>query len=290
MKRSPLLARVLVSACALLAVAGCTAASPTGGSVGAGPAEDSRVEPQATAAPAGLPDQAPEDERQVVRTGALTLRTADPEGLAARLRALAAANDGFVASERLAVDAGDGAYDSTIVLSVPTDALGRVMDEAARLAPLVSRDVTAQDVTERVVDLEARIRTLRESISRVRALMARAGSISEVAQVEQELTERQAELESLLAKQAALRGQVERAPLTVTLVRPGTVDATNPFLAGLLRGWQVLQDSVVALLTLIAGVLPFLLVGLSIGWPLWRRYRRRTNVPSGAPAPADAEE
>ncbi len=178
---------------------------------------------------------------------------------------------------------------SRIVFSVPAASMERFMAEAAKLGELVTRSVTARDVTEQVVDVEARIRTLRDSISRVRALMDKAGSITEIARVEEELTNRQSELESLLARQKALKNQVERAPVTVTLLRPGQADPQNPFLTGLIRGWEALQNSIAVLLTVLGGVLPFALIGAAIAWPLLRRYRRRTATPTSAADRPDAD-
>lgn len=254
----------------VLALAGCTAASG-GGTAGIQPASDSRELPQATAAPE---EGGPVAERQVVRTGSLTVRTADVQQAAAQLRALAEANNGFVSSEQLSL--GDGTSGTVrIVLSVPSDSLARVMDEAAKVGELVTRSVTAKDVTEQVADVDARIRTLRESIERIRALMKKAGSIADIAQVEGELTRRQSDLESLLATQKALKNQVERAPITIMLIKPGQVDPQNPFMTGLVRGWEALQNSIAVLLTMIGGLLPFALVAGAIAWPLVRRFRNR---------------
>lgn len=46
----------------------------------------------------------------------------------------------------------------------------------------------AADVTEQLVDVESRIATQRASVERIRALLARAASVSEITSVESELT------------------------------------------------------------------------------------------------------
>ena len=230
--------------------------------------------PQATTVPTGAePDTG--GDRSIVRTGALTLRGDDVTALADRLRQLAERLGGFVASEHVRTTADSGASSSKIVFSVPADSMDAFMAEAGTYAELVTRSVTATDVTAQVVDVEARIRTLRESIERIRKLMDKAGSISDIARVEAELTNRQAELESLLAQQKALTNAVDRAPITVSLVRPGQVTSDNPLLTGLARSWDALQQSIVVLLTLIGGLLPFLLVFGLILWPFFNRLRKR---------------
>ena len=266
----------------VLALAGCTAGASS--TAGVAPAQDSRALPQETSAPE---EGGPAAERQVVRTGSLTVRTADVQQAAAQLRALAEGNNGFVSAEQLSL--GDGTSGTVrIVLSVPSDALARVMDEAAKVGELVTRSVTAKDVTSQVADVDARIRTLRESIERIRALMKKAGSIADIAQVEGELTRRQSDLESLLATQTALKNQVERAPITVMLIKPGQVDPQNPFMTGLVRGWEALQNSIAMLLTVTGGLLPFALIGAAIAWPLVRRHRSRAARAEARAAKNDA--
>lgn len=277
--------RLLATLC-LIALTGCTdvATLPV---VDSAPAGGDRAEPQAST----LPEDGPSDAaREVVRTGSLTVRTADAQAAATQLRALAGANGGYVSSENLSTGDGTRAR-ATIVLSVPADSLDRVMDEAARVGELVTRELTAKDVTATVADVDARVRTLRESIERVRALMNKAGSIADVARVESELTSRQSELESMLASQKALQKQVERAPITVTLVRPADqVVPTNPFVTGLTNGWAALQNSIAVLLTVLGAVLPFALIAGAIGWPLIHRRRKAGTTAAQAKSAEEKPE
>jgi hypothetical protein len=223
--------------------------------------------------------------RSVARTGSLTLSVPEVVSAAAELRRLAEAIGGFVASENIATAETKVTSTSRIVLSIPADRLDAFLDDAAKVGVLQHRGVTARDVTDQVVDVEARIRTLRESIARIRALLGRAGSVTEIAQVEGELTRRQSDLESLLAQQQALKNQVERAPVTVTLLKPGQVEPQNPFLAGLLEGWEALQRSITVLLTVVGAILPFAVLIALVGWPILLRMRRRAAASAKTAAP-----
>ncbi len=266
----------------VIGLTGCALTSPSYSAPESGPAGDGPA-PAATMAPS---EAGPTTDRQVAHTAALSLRCADLNATAEQLRQLAGSMGGYVASESIWTTANATGGNSRIVLSVPSENLDRFLTEAAKLGELVTRSVTARDVTEQVVDVDARIRTLRESISRIRALMDKAGSVSEIAKVEEELTRRQSELESLLAKQKALKNQVERAPVTVTLLRTGQSESPqNPLLVGLSQGWEALQNSIAALFVLIGGLLPFALVAGAIGWPLLRRYRRRAAARKTAAEP-----
>ena len=73
------------------------------------------------------------------------------------------------------------------------------------------------DVTETLVDLAARIATQQASLARVRELLARATTIGEIVSLENELTNRQAELDSLMQRREKLSGLVALATITVVL-------------------------------------------------------------------------
>lgn len=260
----------------LVSLVGCTAGVK--GLDGSAPAGGSRPVPESTEAPTER--SAPAPDRQVTRTGTLTVRTADITGVADKLKGLALSLGGFVSTEQLTTNTRSGtSYRTTF--SVPADAMDRFMTEAAATGELVSRNVTAQDVTDQVVDVEARIRTLRDSIARIRSLMAKAGTVAEIARVEQELTNRQSELEALLARQKSLANRVERAPVTVTLLSPGQSESTNPFIQGLTGGWQALQNSIAVLLVSLGAILPFLVVGAALAYLVVRVVRSRRTA-SGA--------
>ncbi len=100
----------------------------------------------------------------------------------------------------------------------------------------------SSDVTEQVVDVESRIASQRASLERMRTLLAKANTIGEIVSVETELTRREADLESLLAKQKNLALQTELATLALTLTAKGeepvAEDPDRGFLAGLKGGWD----------------------------------------------------
>lgn len=290
-------ARVLAALAAILfLLVGCS----SGGGLGARQEDSSGVagEPNPVAP---QPDVAATTlQRQIARSGELTLSVDDPAAAAQQLRQTAAEFGGFVTSEYVVLPtAGETELTrsrSQVTLSVPADRFEEAMDEAAKAGTEVSRAVSSADITTQVVDVEARIRTLRESIARLEDLMTRAGSLEEITTLEAELTRRQADLESLVAQQEALRDQVTQSPITVTLVTSAQakVEARGGFVAGLAAGWSAFLLFLRVLVTAVGAALPFLLATALVGVPvlwLWRRRRaRRMTRPVTAPeAPREQE-
>ena len=88
------------------------------------------------------------------------------------------------------------------------------------LGELKSQQISADDVTERVVDLESRIITSRASVERLRNFLETATSIEAVAQLESQLLARETDLERLRGQLRTIQGQVALATVFLTLVEP----------------------------------------------------------------------
>ncbi len=241
---------------------------------------------------AGAADPGPLDGRRQVVLGELEVRVEDVPRAAAAVRSLADTAKGFVADEKtstgvtpdpLAEAPAPGGSTSVLTVRVPQPGMARLMTQVAGLGDLVSRGQSSSDVTSTYVDVTSRVRTQRESVDRVRALLAKATTIGQVVQVEGELAKREADLESLQARLKALDDQTTLATVTVSLSERTTAAPapapTNAFVTGLRGGWDALGASVAVALKVVGAVLPFAVLLAVVAVPLQLLRRRR-------PAPA----
>lgn len=104
-------------------------------------------------------------------------------------------------------------------LRVPSNHLDAMMDSIATLGRVKSRSVSAVDVTDQLIDVEARVQALRASRDRLRQLLERAATVQDVITVERELARVQGELDSLEGRLNTLKGQVALSELMVRLDR-----------------------------------------------------------------------
>lgn len=299
--RVPRLAAVLaISFVAVLALAGCGSSGSDSGGADSAVSGDA---PMAEGAPAdyqaadaekaamedtmstagevsaGSDGRTVVQERAVIANGAIGLEVDDITATATKIRGLVATQGGQVSAES-ADTTGTGEFGyMSMDLRVPTD---RFDDTMARLAEFgkntnVSRGT--EDVTTQVIDVDARIEAQEASVRRLEALMARAETLRDIVALEGELTRRQAELDSLKGQQAWLRDQTSLSTITVSLTTPETAregEEPDGFIGGVKRGWVGLGEALGAALTILGLLLPFLLVALVIGLPIWwvRRSRK----------------
>jgi hypothetical protein len=218
----------------------------------------------------------------IIKTGSLTIKADDVA--ATRQKAITAITglDGQVASEDSSGDTDGKITEVNLVFKVPTKSYDDAVDRLSALGDRLQIHQESTDVTEQVIDVGSRIESQRAGLDRMRALMAKANTIGEIVSVESELTRRESDLESLLAKQKNLDLQTDLATLTLTVTskdKPVPVEAKAPdrgFLAGLKGGWHAFTATFTALGTALGAILPFLVVLVVIGVPLWRfRHRLR---------------
>lgn len=273
-----------VAAGLILALTGCAA----GGSAPAG-----APYPEAPDQPEAQPTTGP-GERQIARTASITLVVEDVEQVAGELRQVAESVGGIVTSESISLpgqgEDWPGGY-SAVVVSVPAERLEESLGLIGGLGEVRQRSIESVDVTDSVLDVDARVKTMRESIARLQELMSRAGSVAEIAQVESELSQRQAELESLLAQQKSLQNRVAMTPITVGLYPPERANEAGAmgFVGGLLAGWNSLVTAGQVALTVLGVLLPWLALVAVVGVPLlwWRRRRRAAGSATAKDQPDD---
>ncbi|WP_433161140.1 DUF4349 domain-containing protein [Kribbella sp. CA-247076] len=282
----------------IVLLAGCSgegadSTSESGGSGAAAPqgpgeASDGKATgnaPQSQDKPAAQPTLT----RAIIKTGSLTIEADDVDAQRQKAITVVAGLRGQVASEDTGSDHDGRITRANLVLKVPTASYETAIQRLSELGKRRQIHQESSDVTEQVVDVESRIASQRASLERMRTLLAKANTIGEIVSVETELTRREADLESLLAKQKNLALQTELATLALTLTAKGDSPAPQDpdgFLAGLKGGWDAFTATFSALATAFGAVLPFLVLLALIGVPLWRFRSRLRRQPALAPSRA----
>jgi hypothetical protein len=155
---------------------------------------------------------------------------------------------------------------------------------------------SAQDVTQQVADVNSRVVSAQLAITQLRALLKRAGSVSQLLSVQEEINSQETNLEALLAQQRALAHETSYATVEIVLYGHHAHIAkkhhkTSPgFAAGLRGGWHALGLVVGWVLTALGSVLPFLILVTLVGGLVYasrRRLARRKTPPAASPPEAE---
>jgi Domain of unknown function (DUF4349) len=220
--------------------------------------------------------------RSIIYTASLSVRAKNIVAAANQAKLLVTGAGGYVESESESTDP----VGADLTFKIPADGYGTVLDQlASSLGTKLSLKQNAQDVTAQVADVNSRVKSAQATLDQFRQLLAKANSVGEVLSVEQEISSREADLESLQAQQKALGQQTQFGTITLNLQPPPAGPAPQHpgggFTGGLSSGWHAFRTFFVALATLLGWLLPFLVLGAVIGLPAERirRNRRRPTAP-----------
>ncbi|KAA0206854.1 DUF4349 domain-containing protein [Candidatus Uhrbacteria bacterium] len=236
---------------------------------------------------ASAEDRARVGER-VIRNGSLSLRVDRVETRLAEARAIATAENGFVADANV-VDR-EGVKSATLTIRVPQDAFDRTLARLKELASTVFNESTnTEDVTAQFVDLEARLGAARAEEAQYLRILEDADTIEETLQVTARLGEVRARIESMEGQLRYLRDRTEYSTIRVSMTEEARVQVPTPVwrpgetlresLRDLVIALQGLADLLIALAVFLFGlVLPVALGVMLVAWivrALWKKFRSK---------------
>jgi hypothetical protein len=296
----------LVALTALLTACGSAGSATSGDQLapvgeGIGAYSEGDDQGAASAAPSGAPaapDQggqgesggdgvgAPIDDAHIIRTGSIDLEVADVAASLAAARDGIRALGGYIGASTTQNE-GDTPI-ASVTYRVPADQWEAALDLLRGISgpgtKVVAERTEAVEVTGAVIDLEARIRNLRASEAALQAIAADAVRVSDVLEVQAQLTDVRGQIEQLTAQLTDLEDRAAFATLTASYRIPVVaVDVAQ-------KGWDpsvVVDEASASLIDVLqalttAGIwfaivwLPILFVGgIIVGIVAWilRRVR-----------------
>lgn len=300
--RSAAGAAAALGACACFLLAGCSSASPSASTAAAGSMHAAVTAPGVRGVPAAQPSAAPAPGQArltalpagqaIIYTASLTVRAADVRAAASRAASLATAAGGYVSSESTRLDHAHPA-DATVFiqLKIPVASYQATLASlAGTLGTRISLSQQAQDVTLTVADVSSRVASAQAGIAALRGLLARAGSVSSLLAVQDQINAEEASLEALQSQQRVLAHETSYGTVSVLLVSRRPPPAAHPvkiaggFTGGLAAGWHALRQVASWILTGIGAGLPFVvfvIAAIILGFRGWRWLGRRRARPAG---------
>lgn len=295
---------VLVAGCAGLGGGGADGADPAGQDLSAGDSppqqggdsdaarENSRDETRQLQA-----------DRAIIRTGTLQLRADDFRTTRAAIADRARDLGGYVSgSASTRHTRGNRSWTTGyVVVRVPTDRFADALEFARDRGTVLDEETGTEDVSDRLVDLEARLENNRARRERLRSFYERANSTGALLRIEERLSSVQATIEQLEAEKRALEDRVAFATLRVEIRDPqpdggGSVSDGTPLVGAFVASaWSVvglLYGVALFAVRVTPYVLTFGLPALLVGVVARRRYDGRpwSDRPAGEGARAPAVE
>jgi len=233
-RRRRLIVGFLISSWALVLVAGCGsgAAGPAAPAGAGGQGDPAARAPVPAASAASGQDQtgsgsgsgsnvgnsgdevAVLNDAKIVRTGSLELQVTDVGKALTSGRDAVRSFGGYIGASQQQ-RSGDQTV-ASVTYRIPVSRWDEAMDALRGLGTVISEKTDAQEVTDQIVDLDARIRNLKASEQALVGYAEKAPKVSDLLEIQSRLTDTRGEIERLTAQSTALNGRAALATLTVT--------------------------------------------------------------------------
>lgn len=195
-----------------------------------------------------------------------------------RIKNLVNTYGGYISSE--GEESSNYRIENSLVIRLPAEVMDKLMDTlTSGVKRLDYKTVTAQDVTEEFVDIQARLKTKREVEERFVEILGKAKTIEEILEVENQLRKIREEIEAKEGRLKYLENQVGLSTIDLHVYQ--TLDYKyvpqkgkgfgERLLQAMDKGWK-------GLLNLIIGIVylwPFLLILGAIAFFLRRYFKRK---------------
>ena len=235
-----------------------------------------------------------QQERLIIRNGQLVLTVEDTRATQQSIEQMVAemAGEGaFVVSSSERVGPDQNSPYISLHIRIPVTRFDEVIDRLAAMAVEVrDRNETAQDVTEEYVDLQARLESLEAARQRLLEIMQDAQTTEDLLLAEQQLTQREAEIESIKGRLQYLAQSAQLSSITIELwpyllsqpldTRWRPAETAREAFETLVNGLRSFGDFVIFVTI---AVLPWLALGGLVVYAavrLVRRWRKPQSKPS----------
>ncbi|MGK7902171.1 MAG: DUF4349 domain-containing protein [Hormoscilla sp.] len=181
---------------------------------------------------------------------------------------------------------------ASMQLRVPQARLETTLDALSELGTMQNRTITAEDVSNQLVDLEARLRNLRKSEDMVLKIMERSGTVGEVLNAARELSNIRESIERIDAQFKNLQNQVAYSTINLNLEAAVSSSATPQLSIGLRvretwgQATQAVNEFTFGLIQLGLWLLafsPYLLLVFAGGALGYMRLQKQKSLPPKQP-------
>jgi hypothetical protein len=231
----------------------------------------------------------------LIKTAAIDLRSDDIQGIIDKIYGLALTTGGRVDSEDTSTDSDGKVNHSRLEVKVPVAKFDDAVSQIYDMARDHTKQTSTEDVTAKLADVTSRVESAKASIQQLRRLFDRATALGQVIRLERELSQREADLESLQAQQRSLNAQTTMSTILVTVTLPPKVappvkaadDHQAGFVSGIKKGWDAMVTFVVGASHAFGLVLPLTALAIAVCLALWPLARRFTPRREGSPQPSE---
>lgn len=160
----------------------------------------------------------PAVKRSIIRRGDVAVRVENVEKAEKEVGRIVESIGGYVDSAQ-STDLASSAPTIDITLRVPVEQFDSALEKFEKLGVRLSKQISSEDVTGQIVDLDARLKTLSAEEETYRNMLRRTSEMKNVIMLQERLTDVRGQIESMTGQRKALAGMAALSPITVHLTQ-----------------------------------------------------------------------
>lgn len=209
-------------------------------------------------------------DRLIIKTGKISIEVERYDDSEKKVAEITNKFNGYIASSNSSLTSG-GRKQGVITIKVPADKFDALLSEISIIGKVLSSNVSASDVTEEYIDLEARLKTQKELEDRLLKLLSdKAAKLSDILEVEEKLSSVRQKIESVEGKMKYLKSQASYSTITISLYEPNLLETSTgggffyELWEAIKTGLRGLAKVVIYLIVAIIVIIPFVIIALII--------------------------
>lgn len=220
-----------------------------------------------------------ETESKIIKNGTIRYEVKDLNKTFERLSQQIKSNGGFIQN-----DNSGNQYNATyryLTIRVPSKNFDKLLGQISQdVAYFDNKTITATDVTEEFIDVEARLLNKKKLENRYLELLGKTQQISEILEIEKSLSTIREEIESVQGRLNYLKNQVSFSTLTIEIYHTAATGSgiTESYLSkmgqAVVSGFNSLSGFILGLLTLWPYLIITALLFVLIRKRIWKRRQK----------------
>lgn len=221
--------------------------------------------------------------RSVIRKADLTLMVDHLDDSERSVKALIARIGGYVENAS-GWDLASITPSMKIMARVPEPSFEGALTDLERLGQRTAKSITAEDVTEQIVDMDARLKTMLTQEEVYRGMLRKVNTIGDATHMQDTLMKLREDIESMTAQRKSLATQAAMSTIEVTLTQKANAAAASSDPNWVSDAWNSAVSAATAAFHLLAVVG----IWLAVFSPIWLApcviaflvYRMRKRAPA----------
>jgi len=215
------------------------------------------------------------NDRRVVKSGNANIEVESFDSAISKIKEMAKNYDGYVTNSNMWIYDSKTKY-GNITVKIPESKFEEFGDLLTQVGTIKSKEISSYDVTEEYIDLQARLKNLKNQEKRYTELLDMAKDVNEVLAVEAQLSRVRGEIESLEGRIKYLDNTTSYGTFYINIYEPEEV--VHEF--GLKKAFDRAIEAFIISLTgiiIITGFLLPILIGIGIIYFVVKYLKKRVK-------------